>query len=71
MKKGTKKPNRTLIRIIKAFILGMASGMLLLEYIRNKKRPYLPCDECVEKAEKQNKSENTDQKTDIQEEDKE
>lgn len=60
MKKETKKPNRTPIRIIKAFVLGMVSGMLLLEYMRNKKRPYLPCGECADNAKKQNDTEYTD-----------
>lgn len=39
--KKNGNPKKTFIRIIKAFIFGMASGMILLQYVRNKKRPVL------------------------------
>lgn len=39
--KNDKKPNRTPIRIIKAFLFGMVAGMALLQYVRNRKRPVL------------------------------
>ncbi|MCM1054856.1 MAG: hypothetical protein NC394_04955 [Bacteroides sp.] len=39
--KNNKKPNRTFIKIIKAFLFGIAVGMVLPEYIRNRKRPVL------------------------------
>lgn len=59
MKNEQRKHSRTPIRLIKAFLLGMVSGMLLLEYTRKKKRPYLPCAEC-DNAKKQNNTENTE-----------
>ena len=57
--KNEKKPYRTPIRIIKAFLLGLISGMLLLEYARNRKRPVLSCcerpdNEVAEESEKLN-----------------
>lgn len=54
--KKNGNPKKTFIRIIKAFIFGMASGMILLQYVRNKKRPVLAlCGD--EKSEKNDKKE--------------
>ncbi|MBD5115810.1 MAG: hypothetical protein HDT46_11600 [Ruminococcaceae bacterium] len=49
--KNNKKPNRTFIRIIKAFLFGMVAGMALLQYVRNKQRPVLALcsSECSDK----------------------
>lgn len=70
MKKENKR-NRTLIRLIKAYLFGIMSGMLLLEYLRNKKRPYLPCSELTDSgagnAEKQKNTDKTNPDNDKEE----
>lgn len=52
--KNEKKSGKTFFRIIKAYIFGMISGMLLLEYAKNRKRPVLTCEgkTCNEDTEK-------------------
>lgn len=59
MKKEHKR-NRTLIRLIKAYLFGIMSGILILEYLRNKKRPYLPCSELTDSGSENVKKHNTD-----------
>lgn len=56
--KNNKKPNRTPIRIIKAFLFGMVAGMALLQYVRNKQRPVLALCSSKRSDETDNREEN-------------
>lgn len=40
--KNEKKPGNTFVRVLKAYLFGIMSGILLIEYLQNRKRPYLP-----------------------------